>query len=164
MGDRRDDVSANRISSSDGTAALTRPSTSSPPLPTTPLPPQQQPSNCAPRSRDLGPILFGSGGRGNGQRRIIGLYMHRRTHGAGQLSRNRCRTYCNRGIIFITVVCLFCARNRFLRSSPVPAVDTTLARLFVLFSYYHFGFCQISARQLSIFVIIIISNIITIRK
>lgn len=27
---------------------------------------QQQPSNCAPRSRDLGPILFGSGGRGNG--------------------------------------------------------------------------------------------------
>ncbi|KAL4120022.1 hypothetical protein QTP88_012768 [Uroleucon formosanum] len=63
MDDRRC-VYACRVSYLDCTAALTCPLTSSTPSPTPPSQQQPQPSNGAPRSRDLGPILVGSGGGG----------------------------------------------------------------------------------------------------
>jgi len=63
MDDRRG-VHVRRVSYSDCTAALACPLTSSPPSPTPPSQQQPQPSNGAPRSRDLGPILVGSGGGG----------------------------------------------------------------------------------------------------
>ncbi|CAI6346009.1 unnamed protein product [Macrosiphum euphorbiae] len=61
MDDRRG-VHALRVSYSDCTAALACPLTSSPTPPSQQQ--QPQPSNGTPRSRDLGPILVGSGGGG----------------------------------------------------------------------------------------------------